>query len=690
METNPFVVNFNSDYIDIDDWCNRAERKLLTHQLITGNTVQMHANNLVLYHGLGSGKTCSSILVLDILKRQFKDVEFIISTTASVVNSFKDEFQTCPIYSEDEENPYALKKNDSDVMQLQIMKRIQDHAIKKGTSSKQTVDKAQMALLEKKIQNKKNTLLENQNIRIISHSALIGDNVKRELINSRKPKVIIIDEIQNMISEDSKEYEKLYGLISRLQMNGTLERLFCLTATPFKNFPNDIALLVNLLQPENQVILDRTNFINKYDPKKNSEKLYDLCRGNFSYVSSGHPNAFPFKRIVVMEHVMTQEQVNSYVKVLNEKFKKIGIKDINRMIERNISNDSGMQTAEYIRLSEISNSSRGINEPNFDVEHLEKFAPKIKFITDNIIAHHNKGTVFVFSHFLQYGIKLLEFSLLSKGYTPWKVGDLEEDGKKYFIWSGETDKQVAEIAKRLFNSKDNIRGQKISVIIGSETVSEGVSFRNVKTAHILSPRWNESRIRQTIARCVRFGSHCDIINENPNVVPTVTVFKHVSVFDRSFTPVMRTPDKLKTHILSFMSIDQYMYLTSSKKNLLIRPYDEIVKRAAIDCDHMKKGNLYRLEERIVPSYSDERKNMIYYQNPTNSKKYMHELSHLNLIDKNIVFYDNFIRLEKGTVLQEYKISKNNKVLEKSKNSRNDLVIGEDISDTLIGYEKIQC
>ena len=51
---------------------------------------------------------------------------------------------------------------------------------------------------------------------------------------------------------------------------------------------------------------------------------------------------------------------------------------------------------------------------------------------------------------------------------------------------------------------DNKDGSLIKIILGTRSIMEGVSFKNVKQVHITDPWWNEARIEQILARACAF------------------------------------------------------------------------------------------------------------------------------------------------------------------------------------------
>ncbi|MEI6490859.1 MAG: SDR family oxidoreductase, partial [bacterium] len=56
-------------------------------------------------------------------------------------------------------------------------------------------------------------------------------------------------------------------------------------------------------------------------------------------------------------------------------------------------------------------------------------------------------------------------------------------------------------------------GEYISVVLGSRSISEGYSFKNILEEHIITPHYNYAEIDQSIARGFRFKSHTHLIQD---------------------------------------------------------------------------------------------------------------------------------------------------------------------------------
>ena len=144
---------------------------------------------------------------------------------------------------------------------------------------------------------------------------------------------------------------------------------------------------------------------------------------------------------------------------------------------------------------------------------------------------------------------------------------------------------------------ENKDGSLLKIILGTRSIMEGVSFKNVKQVHITDPWWNEARIEQILARAVRFCSHTGL----PLDEQYTDIFRHYTVL-----PMVPDPDILEIipspefKYLASISIDQKMAMSSLKKYQINNEFEETLKQVAYDCDLNNKGNIIRLEENIVP------------------------------------------------------------------------------------------
>lgn len=103
---------------------------------------------------------------------------------------------------------------------------------------------------------------------------------------------------------------------------------------------------------------------------------------------------------------------------------------------------------------------------------------------------------------------------------------LEMCGIRTLVYSGDigSDEERAAILNA-FNSLENLRGEKYKVILLTEAGGEGITLKAVKWFHILESDKNELKIQQVIGRAIRFRSHENL----PKDERFVKVFRYFSV-----------------------------------------------------------------------------------------------------------------------------------------------------------------
>ena len=120
-------------------------------------------------------------------------------------------------------------------------------------------------------------------------------------------------------------------------------------------------------------------------------------------------------------------------------------------------------------------------------------------------------------------------------------------------------------------------GNYIKVIIGSEKMSEGITLKNIRNIHIVTPSWNFSEIDQAIARGYRLFSHNDLIESGFDV--TVKIFLYCNLLENKS---------------SKDSIDYKMYKISQSKDISIKSIESVIKETSIDCALNRERNTYDL------------------------------------------------------------------------------------------------
>lgn len=741
---SPFT--FKDDYINLtnEEICNINEYSLKPQQKFLGQFINpsTNFNNTLVFHGLGSGKTCTSIVIGEAFKTTTKN-KLLYVVPAPLIDQYRDEIlgelktysQTqieegkqpeiwactsqCEINGKQDfytnindriileylEEDYKLKKKELNDLSEEINRLLKNKSKEESIPLKKQFSELQnqVNIAFSKLKNKKDSLLSSVTkvFQIESHNIFINNlfkqtkdgtwTKKEHLTNKNSPLlsssgILVIDEIQRLVSEGGILYNKLFTAI--YQYMNPLCRIVVLSATPIYDNPYELALTMNLLRPRMPFPLTKDQFysffLGRYDENDNCKRvkinnfinedsclinknlLRILSSGYVSYFRGGNPNAYPYKRIIVLEHKMAMYQKEQYINALRSDIQKDSniysklLKGDEFLIkgENDLSEKDDKVSGIYVTTQQFSNIALPIiksdaidnmltkqsqSQIKSGIDTFKKELKKLKLQNSDIVLNYIRekgysekfvqiinlslncnGPVFIFSNWLQFGVEALSIILSACGFKKYPEAP-GKNGLRYFVWSSETsnDKELIRQAKNTFNSIDNKDGSLIKIILGTRSIMEGVSFKNVKQVHITDPWWNEARIEQILARAVRFCSHSNLpLNEQ-----YTDIFRHYSVL-----PMIPDPDMVemlqdsigvkKFKNFESLTIEQKMVSSAMKKYQINNEFEETLKEVAYDCDLNKKGNIIRLEENVRPLSNG--KYQIYFKNPKTLENFVRE------------------------------------------------------------------
>lgn len=735
---------FSKDYIKQthEELCNRRDFKLSPQQKFVSDFIRPEnpSKGLLVYHGLGSGKTVTSIIAGEAMKPEHtgggglkgrSKTRVIIVVPVALLNTYKKEILGPgpeQVLINGIPQSYKIKKqviNLKKTLEKEINKYMtQLNKLEKGSKkyndlTKLVKDKQKLLTREKKKEEEK----INRSYEIISHQKFLnllvkktredgtydlGEMYERKGSNPNPMKMkrtlIIIDEVQRLISETGSSYKKLFYSL-KYHSNPNL-KLILLTGTPIYDKPFEAALTMNLLRPripfpntkqkfeEMFVKFEKSgNLLPKPVGPKNEELFKYLCSGYVSYYSGGNPKSFPFKTMVNMQHRMRSSQQGKYKSILESELRKAlkdkqnfsdealdlfddkagenddtrepmnvfilsqmyanialpGVDDkvarylefkFNReamdpfktgMVPRELNKKAIVQEGlvELKQKVKESYSSGGLME---GLKTVSSYSEKYSYIAKLIIG--TPGISFFFSNFLDYGVKAMANILEGLGFEEYKPGKpiRNQRAMKFVIWSSESaggkeGEQFAQDVQAKFNSDENIEGEIIKVVLGTRSIMEGVSFRNVRQVHISDPWWNESRIEQIAARAVRTCSHSSLNEKDRNVI----IYKHMSTYkngnkgEQDIVDLLRDLNAGGELLRSFETgtIEEYMYARASSKMGLTQSFQNLLKESAIDCGINKYGNLERLVEMYEPVGDGKSYYLTYFDKRTD-KRYVRD------------------------------------------------------------------
>jgi Mimiviridae putative ATP-dependent RNA helicase len=552
---NNFHKKFNEKYKKFkikkssktyDQWCYPKQYTLQLPQQFLSNFINPNTPymGVLVYHRIGSGKTCAAIQIAEKWKK-YKRV--IVVVPASLRGSFRNELR-----SQCAGNIYLTEKERSELMKLS------------------PADRKYMEIIERS-DERINNFYE-----LYSYNKFV-ELIENDMLNLRNA-ILIVDEIQNMISEDGTFYRTLYNAIKKAPTN---LRIILLSATPMFDKPSELALTLNLLRLPSEIPTGKefnkifVRATKRQDGSyhynmKNIDLFKSYIKGYISYYLGAPAFVFPRTNIRYIYCKMSDFQYSVYKNV----------SEYEETYENELTNDF------YIGSRMISNvvfPNKTINDKGFRMftdelirKNLKKYSCKFATIMDKV--ERTTGKIFVYSNFKEYGglasfIKVLE----AYGYKNYNKNGI---GKKTFaVWTGdESDIQKNEI-RNVYNHKSNIKGKNIKILLGSSSIKEGVTLLNVKQAHILDGYWNWSKIEQIIGRVSRYCSHKDL----PEEKRSVTIYMHIAVAKN---------EKIET-------IDQYMNKLAREKDKLIHKFENAIKESAVDCELNLNANTNNGEDIIV-------------------------------------------------------------------------------------------
>jgi len=280
-----------------------AEYELLPQQAFVRNflSFQTPYNSLLLFHGLGSGKTCSAIGVCEEMRDYLKQMgitkRIIIVASPNVQDNFR-----LQLFDE-----RKLKEVDGiwtmkGCLGNKLLKEINPTGMK-GLKK------------EKVIQHVKNLINSSYSFQgylqfsneIVRKSGNQGDSAETKIRNLEyeySDRLIVIDEVHNIRISDDNENKNVAKNLMYLVSVVTNLRLLLLSATPMFNSYKEIVWLLNLMNMNDRrgIISVSDIFDKNGDWKKDTdgtpigkEMLVRKATGYVSYVRGENPYTFPFR-----------------------------------------------------------------------------------------------------------------------------------------------------------------------------------------------------------------------------------------------------------------------------------------------------------------------------------------------------------------------------------------------------------
>jgi predicted NAD-dependent protein-ADP-ribosyltransferase YbiA (DUF1768 family) len=235
---------------------------LMTHQAVVRDYMNLFTpyRGLLLYHGLGAGKTCSSVAIAEGMKEQ-KVVT--IMTPASLRVNYAEELKHCgdPLFRKNQYWEFVAASPGSQLASaLASALNVDPQAVRKAGGAWLT-DPTKASNIGDLTPEQINSLDSQINAMVQAKYRFInynGINHRHydEMSNSGKVnpfdnQVIIVDEVHNLVSRIVNKLDSPDSLAMRIYRDITSarnSRVVFLSGTPIVNYPNEIGVLFNMLR----------------------------------------------------------------------------------------------------------------------------------------------------------------------------------------------------------------------------------------------------------------------------------------------------------------------------------------------------------------------------------------------------------------------------------------------------------
>lgn len=519
--------------------CSGFEKALYQHLMEHYLSRRSPYRSLLLFHGLGVGKTCSSITIAESLLSDHATgmpPRVLVVSPLALRKSYEEQIFSVAQFFD----------NDPEQMRNQCTGDTYARLVHGNPPKDAFVRRVQQLIRTR--------------YKFVTYDSLVAFAAENPKVTDM---VIIVDEAHNLRNQDTEK--KAADALEDMLRNGERNRLVLLSATPMYNEPSEILWMLKLmlLNEKRKIALPTTLYSKegRLDAKA-AKVLAQLAQEYISYIRGKNPFSFAVRVPPSMSGVATaKDEWASYIEdgiVISH----IGSKQKDGGVVEEAAAKRVGSSPKQLQWLNITYPSQGHGEKGFDKMfdrigdpfpvayrptyanrlmpvpgRLESCAAKMARICN--ILRTSDGIVLIYSQFVWSGVVPMAIALEHMGFRRYGGTDLLHNPSlvpdpvsypgtpvpQYCILSGDTNvmgSSKIEALRRAINSADNMHGQRIKVVLITPIAGEGLSFQNVREVHVLDPWYHMNRTEQVIGRAIRTCSHQNLPMEERNV----TVYMH--------------------------------------------------------------------------------------------------------------------------------------------------------------------
>lgn len=563
--------------------CQGFEKTLYQHLMQHYLSTRSPYRGLLLFHGLGVGKTCSSITIAEAL---LDDHNARMEPRVWVVL------------------PNALQKSYEE--QIVNTARLVDIDQCMGDKYRHMVFGSKDAdVIKRKIGH-----VVKSRYQMFTYEGFAKEAEKRKFKVSDK--VIIVDEAHNLRIQDTDK--RAAQALLQIAKEGENNRIVLLSATPMYNEPDEIFWLLSILSANDKrkdVLRKLPALYSKLHGTRNEAAfavLKQLSQEYISYIKGTNPFTFAARLSPKDSGIPMLTSSDRWESAVKDGLVETPCSNYQIECMRSLpNNDATMHQALNITYPSCKIGKEGFftvfrresdNEPvhvsyansykNHLVpseEKLGSIAPKIQRICD--LVRNSEGIVVIYSQYVWSGVIPIAVALEHMGFRRHGTRNILKNADimdppvtypgipipSYCILSGESaamgNTKIEDMIRHI-NDSNNKYGERIKVVIMSPVAGEGLSLRNIREVHIVDPWYHLNRLDQVIGRAFRTCHH----NTLPIQERNVSVFIHVATRQGEDTNDIKT------------------YKIAARKAVQTDEVEALIRDSAIDCPLMKNVNYF--------------------------------------------------------------------------------------------------
>jgi len=253
----------SSHTVSCETGSQNTDFDLLTHQKVVRDYLNLYSpyRGLLLFHGLGSGKTCTSIAIAEGMK---SDKQIMVLTPASLKSNFLAELKKCgddlykknqywEFISSDGNPEYTSMLSRALSLPTEVIRKNKGAwlmNIKNPEPNYNTLASQDQKSIDEQLNYMIRAKYQDINYNGITRKAF-NKLTNNGTVNPFDDKVVIVDEAHNFVSRivnKLKEKKSLSYELYHLLMSAQNVRIVFLSGTPIINYPNEISVLYNMLR----------------------------------------------------------------------------------------------------------------------------------------------------------------------------------------------------------------------------------------------------------------------------------------------------------------------------------------------------------------------------------------------------------------------------------------------------------